>query len=221
MRIMIVEDDRRLAHGMEALLNAAGFAVDVLSSGEEALDVAESVPYSAIVLDLGLPDLDGLEVLQRLRRRSVSTPILVSTARDSLADRVDGLDKGADDYLAKPFHLEELESRVRALARRGQGTLDPVLKLGQLSFDRLSRTAYLDGAAVDLRRRELAVLETLLSRPGKVVTKERLVSEVFNFNDAVAPNALEVYVARLRRKLLPNGPAIRTIRGLGYMIEAK
>lgn len=218
---MIVEDDRRLAHGMQVSLNAAGFAVDILSSGEEALDIAQSVPYCAIVLDLGLPDLDGLEVLQQLRRRSVQTPILVSTARDSLADRVDGLDKGADDYLAKPFHLEELESRVRALARRGQGVLDPVLKLGQLSFDRLCRTAYLSGEPIDLRRREVAVLETLLNRPGKVVTKERLVSEVFNFNDAVAPNALEVYVARLRRKLLPNGPAIRTIRGLGYMIDAK
>lgn len=221
LRVMIVEDDRRLAHGMEVLLNAAGFAVDILSSGEEAVDVAGSVPYSAIVLDLGLPDLDGLEVLQRLRRRSVNTPILISTARDSLADRVGGLDKGADDYLAKPFHLRELESRVRALARRGQGTPDPVLKLGQLTFDRLSRTAYLNDTVIDLRRRELAVLETLLGRPGKVVTKERLAAEVFNFNDAVAPNALEVYVARLRRKLLPDGPAIRTIRGLGYMIDAQ
>lgn len=218
---MIVEDDRRLAHGMEVLLNAAGFAVDILSSGEDALHIAESVPYSAIVLDLGLPDLDGLEVLQRLRRRSVNTPILISTARDSLADRVDGLDKGADDYLAKPFHLKELESRVRALTRRGQGTPDPVLKIGQLTFDRLSRTVYLNETAIELRRRELAVLETLLSRPGKVVTKERLTAEVFNFDDAVAPNALEVYVGRLRRKLLPNGPTIRTIRGLGYMIDAK
>ncbi|MDE8651208.1 response regulator [Novosphingobium album (ex Liu et al. 2023)] len=221
MRIMIVEDDRRLARGMEVLLNAAGFVVDILSSGEEALQIAESVPYSAIVLDLGLPDLDGLEVLQRLRRRSVNTPILISTARDSLADRVNGLDQGADDYLAKPFHLRELESRVRALARRGQGTPDPVLKIGELTFDRLSRTAYLNDTAIELRRRELAVLETLLNRPGKVVTKERLAAEVFNFNDAVAPNALEVYVARLRRKLLPNGPVIRTIRGLGYMIDAK
>jgi len=218
---MIVEDDRRLAHGMEMLLNAAGFTVDILSSGEDALHVAESVPYCAIVLDLGLPDLDGLEVLQRLRRRSVNTPILISTARDSLADRVNGLDKGADDYLAKPFHLKELESRVRALTRRGQGIPDPVLKIGQLTFDRLSRTAYLNETAIELRRRELAVLETLLNRPGKVVTKERLAAEVFNFDDAVAPNALEVYVGRLRRKLLPNGPAIRTIRGLGYMIEVK
>ncbi|MBU3078232.1 response regulator [Sphingomonas quercus] len=221
MRVMIVEDDPRLAHGMEALLNAAGFSVDILSSGEEALHIAESVPYAAIILDLGLPDLDGLEVLQQLRRRSVSTPILISTARDSLADRVDGLDKGADDYLAKPFHLRELESRVRALARRGQGTPDPVLKVGSLTLDRSSRTVCLNEITLELRRRELAVLETLMGRPGKIVTKERLAAEVFNFNDAVAPNALEVYVARLRRKLIPDGPVIRTVRGLGYMIEVK
>ena len=218
MRIMIVEDDPRLAHGMEALLNAAGFAVDILSSGEEALHIAERVPYAAIILDLGLPDLDGLEVVRQLRRRKVGTPILISTARDSLADRVDGLDTGADDYLAKPFHLRELESRVRALARRGQGTPDPVLKVGTLTFDRSSRTVHVNDTAIDLRRRELAVLEALMGRPGKIVTKERLAAEVFNFNDAVAPNALEVYVARLRRKLVPDGPVIRTVRGLGYMI---
>jgi len=220
LRVMIVEDDCRLAQGMETLLSAAGFAVDILSSGEEALYIAESIPYSAIVLDLGLPDLDGLEVLQRLRRRSINTPVLISTARSSLADRVDGLDRGADDYLAKPFHLREFESRVRALARRGQGTPDPVITLGQLTFNTVNRTAYLNDTAIELRRRELAVLEALLSRPGKLVTKERLATEIFNFNDAVAPNALEVYVARLRRKLVPNGPVITTIRGLGYMISA-
>ncbi len=217
---MIVEDDASLARGMEALLSAAGFAVDIFSTGEEAIELAMSEPYSAIILDLGLPDMDGLEVLQTMRRRGITTPILILTARDSLADRVDGLDKGSDDYLSKPFHPRELESRVRALVRRGQGTPDPVLKIGRLAFNRSSRTVYLDDMAIDLRRRELAVLEVLMGRPGKIIAKERLSAEVFNFNDAVAPNALEVYVGRLRRKLMPNGPVIRTVRGLGYMIDA-
>jgi two-component system response regulator TctD len=220
MRFMVVEDDHRLARGIEASLSGRGFAVDIVSTGEEALEVAMTEPYSAIILDLGLPDMDGLEVLQIMRRRGITTPILILTARDSLADRIEGLDKGSDDYLAKPFHPRELESRLRALARRAQGTPDPVLKIGRLAFNRSSRTVYLDETAVELRRRELAVLEILMGRPGKVIAKERLSAEVFNFNDAVAPNALEVYVGRLRRKLMPNGPVIRTIRGLGYMIEA-
>lgn len=217
---MIVEDDVRLATGMEALLRAGGYAVDVFSTGEEAIELATSEPYAAIILDLGLPDMDGLEVLQIMRRRGITTPILILTARDSLADRVEGLDKGSDDYLSKPFHHQELESRIRALVRRAQGTPDPVLKIGALALDRSSRTVYIDDTAIDLRRRELAVLEVLMGRPGKIVAKERLSAEVFNFDDAVAPNALEVYVGRLRRKLMPNGPMIRTVRGLGYMIDA-
>nr|WP_299593161.1 response regulator transcription factor [Sphingomonas bacterium] len=220
MRFMVVEDDARLARGIEGSLSARGFTVDIISTGEEAIEIATTEPYSAMVLDLGLPDLDGFEVLQILRRRGIKTPILILTARDSLEDRISGLDKGADDYLTKPFHPQELESRLRALVRRSQGSPDPVLKIGKLSFDRSSRTVYLEEAAVDLRRRELAVLEILMGRPGKVIAKERLSAEVFNFNDAVAPNALEVYVGRLRRKLMPHGPVIRTIRGLGYMIEA-
>jgi len=220
MRLLLVEDDERLARGIMASLEGAGFAVDILTSGEDALRLADQEPYSAIILDLGLPDLDGLEVLSRLRARGARTPIIILTARDMIDDRINGLDRGADDYMAKPFDPRELESRVRALVRRSQGTLDPVLRIGTLSFDRSSRTVYLEGSMIDLRRRELAVLETLMGRPGKVVAKERLSAEVFNFDDAVTPNALEVYVGRLRRKLLPSGPAIRTVRGLGYMIEA-
>lgn len=220
MRILIVEDDDRLARGMEAALAASGFAVDWLATGEDTLDLAETEPYGVILLDLGLPDMDGLEVLQTLRRRGAAMPILILTARDAIADRINGLDMGADDYLAKPFDPRELEARVRALARRGHGSPDPVLTVGGLTFNRSSRTASLGGAVLDLRRRELAVLEALMGRPGRVVAKERLSAEVFNFNDAVAPNALEVYVGRLRRKLMPSGPAIRTIRGLGYMLDA-
>ncbi|WP_298400901.1 response regulator transcription factor [Sphingobium sp.] len=219
MRLLLVEDDERLARGMVASLEAAGFAVDLLTNGEDALRLADQEPYCAIVLDLGLPDMDGLDILSRLRARGATTPILILTARDMVDDRIDGLDRGADDYMAKPFDPRELESRIRALVRRSQGTPDPVLRIGKLVFDRSSRTVYLDGAVLDLRRRELAVLETLMGRPGKVVAKERLAAEVFNFDDAVTPNALEVYIGRLRRKLQPSGPAIRTIRGLGYMIE--
>lgn len=220
MRLLLVEDDERLSRGMVASLEAAGFAVDCLTNGEDALQLADREPYSAIVLDLGLPDMDGLDLLRLLRERGVTTPIIILTARDMVDDRITGLDRGADDYMAKPFSPRELESRIRALVRRSQGTPDPVLRIGALSFDRSSRTVSLDGRIVDLRRRELAVLETLMGRPGKVIPKERLAAEVFNFEDAVTPNALEVYVGRLRRKLPHPGPAIRTIRGLGYMIEA-
>jgi DNA-binding response OmpR family regulator len=198
MRLLLVEDDERLARGIMASLEGAGFAVDILTSGEDALRLADQEPYSAIILDLGLPDLDGLEVLSRLRARGARTPIIILTARDMIDDRINGLDRGADDYMAKPFDPRELESRVRALVRRSQGTLDPVLRIGTLSFDRSSRTVYLEGSMIDLRRRELAVLETLMGRPGKVVAKERLSAEVFNFDDAVTPNALEVYVGRLQ-----------------------
>jgi DNA-binding response OmpR family regulator len=220
LRILIVEDDERLARGMEASMGAGGFVVDVVGCGEEALDVLAAETYNVVVLDLGLPDIDGLEVLRSLRRGGNATPVLILTARDAVSDRINGLDRGADDYLAKPFHPRELESRLRALIRRSQGTADPVLRVGHLSLDRSTRVVALGRSVVDLRRREMAVLETLMNRPGKVVTKQRLNSEVFAFADAVAPNALEVYVGRLRRKLMPDGPTIRTIRGLGYMLEA-
>lgn len=220
MRILIVEDDRSLARGMKTSMETAGFAMDFVATGEDAIDVMSTEPYNVVVLDLGLPDMDGLEVLRRVRRLQIETPILILTARDAISDRIEGLDGGADDYLSKPFHPRELESRVRALIRRSMGSPDPVLRVGALSFNRSTRTVELDRSTIDLRRRELAVLETLMGRPGKVVTRQRLTAEVFNFSDAVAPNALEVYVGRLRRKLTPNGPVIRTVRGLGYMLEA-
>jgi len=216
---MIVEDDAGLARGIEATLTASGFAVDRFSRGEDAIDMAGTEPYSVIVLDLGLPDMDGLDVVQQLRARRVQTPIIILTARDEMEDRIRGLDRGADDYLPKPFDPRELEARMRALIRRSHGSPDPVLKCGALTFDPASRTAFLDEEAIDLRRRELAVLEALMRRQGRVVAKESLCAEIFNFNDAVAPNAVEVYVGRLRRKLMPDGPAIRTVRGLGYMMH--
>jgi len=219
MRVLIVEDDAALARGLIEALRAAGLAVDHVCDGAEAVELVGEEPYSVVILDLGLPDIDGLKVLRMMRGRGVRTPVLILTARDSLNDRVCGLDQGADDYLAKPFEPAELAARVRALIRRGQGAPDPVLTVGALRLDRNSGDAYLDGQPLDLRRRELAVLEGLMVRAGKLTPKERLVSEVFGHEEPVGTNALEVYIARLRRKLEAGGVQIRTVRGLGYILD--
>jgi two-component system response regulator TctD len=220
MRILLIEDDAALARGVAGSLRLAGFAVDHEADGEEAAKLALSEPYSLVVLDLGLPNRSGFEVLREIRGRGSAVPVMILTARDAVADRVKGLDLGADDYLTKPFAPAEFEARVRALVRRGQGAPNPVLACGALELDRSTGVATLAGRPLDLRRRELTVLQALMARAGKVVPKERLLSEVFGFDDPVAPNALELYVARLRKKLEPDGPRIRTIRGLGYLMEA-
>ncbi|MET0338966.1 MAG: response regulator transcription factor [Caulobacter sp.] len=219
MRILLVEDDEPLARGVIATLKAAGLAVDHVADGEAALQVALSEPYNVVVLDVGLPRRDGFAVLKALRAAGCRTPVLMLTARDAVQDRVTGLDLGADDYLLKPFEPTELAARIRALARRGTGDPSPRLALGSLVLDRSTSSAELQGRPLDLRRREWAVLEALASRAGKVIPRERLENEIFGYDDAVGPNALEVYVGRLRRKLEPQGPQIRTIRGVGYMID--
>ena len=219
-RILLVEDDDALARGVVALLRDGGCAVDHVETGRAALELEPLEPYALVILDVGLPDLCGFEVLKTLRRRRSRTPVLVLTARDALQDRVDGLNFGADDYLLKPFEPAELDARVRALIRRGQGDPSPVVQVGELTLDQATGEVRLKGEPLDLRRRELAVLTSLVSRAGKVVPKERLSAEVFDYDDVVAPNALELYVARLRKKLQPHGPQIRTLRGLGYVIEA-
>ncbi|KRB52198.1 MAG: response regulator transcription factor [Pseudomonadota bacterium] len=219
MRILVVEDDAALARGVIATFKKDGYAVDHVVEGEAALDIEASEPYNTIVLDVTLPGLSGFEVLKKIRARGSKTPILMLTARDTVQDRVTGLDLGADDYVLKPFDPIELSARVRALMRRGSGDPAPTLTLGALSVDRSAGVAHLDGRALDLRRREWAVLEGLATRAGKVVTRERLENEVFGYDDPVGPNALEVYVGRLRKKLEATGPLIRTIRGVGYMID--
>lgn len=219
MRLLIVEDDAALARGMRKVFRDEGLAVDHVSCGEDALEVVKLEPYSAMILDLGLPDMDGLTVLKRIRQAHVSVPILILTARDGTMDRVNGLDQGADDYLSKPFAIEELEARVRALIRRGQGNPDPVVTLGTLTLDRASGATYIGGELLELTRRERSVLETLAVRVGSVVPKARLAADVFGYDDAVAPNALEVYIARLRRKLESSGIEILTVRGLGYLLR--
>lgn len=218
-RILLVEDDPALSRGIVALLKAAGHAVDSAKDGETALFLADAEPCSLVILDIGLPDMSGFEVLKKLRARGYKAPILILSARDQVTDRVKGLDLGADDYLLKPFNTGELGARVRALLRRDHGDPCPVLIIGNLRIDRSRATAEVSGRPLQLRRREWAVLDRLTAKVGDVVSKERLIAEVFSYDDSVAPNAVEVYIARLRRKLEPDGPAIKTMRGLGYMLK--
>ena len=219
MRILIVEDDPVLADGLTRSLRAADYAVDCAVDGSKADHVLAAQNYDLVILDLGLPKLDGFEVLRRMRRRSSQIPVLVLTARDTLEDRVKGLDLGADDYLTKPFDLPELEARVRALIRRGQAGGSSQLTHGALVLDTAGRRATLNGEPLELSARELGVLEVLMLRSGRVVNKEQLAEQLYGWDEEVGANAIEVYVHRLRRKLDPAGVVIRTIRGLGYLLE--
>jgi two-component system OmpR family response regulator len=219
MRILIVEDDSVLADGLTRTLRHADYAVDNATNGGDADHVLAAQSYDLVILDLGLPGLDGFEVLRRMRRRGSSVPVLVLTARDALQDRVKGLDLGADDYMIKPFDLPELEARVRALIRRGQSGGGSVLTHGALVLDTAGRRATLGSDPLDLSARELGVLEVLMMRSGRVVNKEQLAEQLYGWDEEVGPNAIEVYVHRLRKKLEPAGVSIRTIRGLGYLLE--
>jgi two-component system OmpR family response regulator len=219
MRILIAEDDPVLADGLTQSLRQADYAIDHVADGQQADLALAAQNYDLVILDLGLPRLDGFEVLKRLRRRGSTTPVLVLTARDSLDDRVQGLDLGADDYLTKPFDLPELEARVRALIRRGQSGGAAELTHGPLTLDTAGRRALLGGEPLDLSSRELGVLEVLMLRTGRVVNKDQLAEQLFGWDEEVGSNAIEVYMHRLRRKLEPAGIKIRTIRGLGYLLE--
>jgi two-component system OmpR family response regulator len=219
MRILIAEDDPVLADGLTRSLHQSDYAVDCVATGDQADHVLLAQNYDLVILDLGLPRLDGFEVLRRLRHRGSKVPVLVLTARDGLDDRVRGLDLGADDYLTKPFDLPELEARVRALIRRGQSGGASVLSHGALQLDTAGRRATLNGVSLDLSARELGVLEVLMHRSGRVVNKEQLAEQLYGWDEEVGANAIEVYVHRLRRKLEPAGVVIRTIRGLGYLLE--
>jgi len=219
MRVLIAEDDPVLADGLTRSLRGSDYAVDCVTDGAEADLVLAAQNYDLVILDLGLPRLDGYEVLRRLRRRGSKMPVLILTARDALDDRVKGLDLGGDDYLTKPFDLPELEARVRSLIRRGQSGGGSLLSHGTLTLDTVGRRATLGGEALDLSARELGVLEVLMLRSGRVVNKDQLAEQLYGWDEEVGPNAIEVYVHRLRRKLEPAGVTIRTIRGLGYLLE--
>ncbi|MEO1766881.1 response regulator [Thiobacter aerophilum] len=219
MRILVAEDDSVLADALQTSLRQAGHAVDWVGMGSDADTALLHAVYDLIILDVGLPRMDGFEVLRRLRSRGCQAPVLILTARDAVEDRVKGLDLGADDYLTKPFALQELEARVRALLRRGQGGSSAVLACGSLRYDTTSRRVTVDGTAIEVSPRELAVLESLLLNAGKLVSKEQLVEQLCDWGEQVSTNAIEVYIHRLRRKLESASVEIKTIRGLGYVLE--
>ena len=219
MRILIAEDDANIADGLTQSLRHAGYAVDCARTGSEA-DAALAVgQYDLVILDLGLPKLNGFEVLKRLRARHSKVPVLILTALDAVSDRVRGLDLGADDYLAKPYALSELEARVRALTRRGPDGASILLQHGDLTYDQVGRVAELRGTLLDLSARELGLLEILLRRAGRVVSKERLVEHMCEWGEEISNNAIEVYMHRLRKKLEGSDVKIVTVRGLGYCLE--
>lgn len=217
MRVLIVEDDPLLQDSLTRAMRAAGYAADQAGDGEMALSLLQGGGFDLVILDLGLPKLDGLSVLREMRAGGCRAAVLILTARDGIDDRVKGLDLGADDYLAKPFSLAELEARARALLRRGQGGT-PLITCGALSYDSVGRRASLSGEPLELSQRELSVLETLLFRQGKVVSKEQLIESLCGYGEEVSGNAIEVYIHRLRKKLEPAGISVRTLRGLGYLL---
>jgi DNA-binding response OmpR family regulator len=219
MRVLLAEDDTVLADGLCRSLRKAGYAVDWVSSGTEADSALAAQPYDLLILDLGLPRLPGMDVLRRLRARELHVPVLILTAADSVEQRVRGLDLGADDFMAKPFALSELEARVRALVRRANGAGSSTVRLGDLVFDQGGRTATLHGAALELSARETGLLEVLLTRVGRLVSKEQIVDHLCGWGDEVSHNAIEVYMHRLRKKLEGAGIRIATVRGLGYCLE--
>jgi two-component system OmpR family response regulator len=218
MRILIAEDDAILADGLLRSLRQAGYAVDWVRNGVEADAALGSNAFDLLILDIGLPRLSGLVVLRRLRAREGKVPVLLLTALDGVGDRVKGLDAGADDYMTKPFALEELEARVRALIRRGHAGAPTVMRHGPLSFDQVGKVAQLGDQKLDLPARELSLLEILMNRAGRMVSKEQLVDHLCQWGEEVSTNAIEVYVHRLRRKLEAGGVEIVTVRGLGYYL---
>jgi two-component system OmpR family response regulator len=219
MRLLIAEDDQVLADGLLRSLRSAGYAVDQVGDGEAADAALQAHDFDLLILDLGLPRLHGLEVLRRLRERGSTAPVLILTAADSVEQRVRGLDLGADDYMAKPFALQELEARVRALTRRGLGVASNLIRHGPLSFDTTGRVAYINEQMVELSAREVGLLEVLLQRAGRLVSKDQLVERLCEWGDEVSNNAIEVYVHRLRKKIEQGGIRIATVRGLGYCLE--
>lgn len=224
MRILLVEDNLELASLILQALQAIRLHVEHVASGNAADSLLLTQDYALVILDLSLPDLDGMEVLKRLRARHSAVPVLILTARGSLQDKVAGLNAGADDYLAKPFELAELEARVKALLRRGLQQESVQLSCGELRFDTLSRQFYYAEQLLSLTPREYAVLEILISKPGQAVAKDKLYSGVFTLDDDANKDAIEIYVHRLRKKLdqLSEGKVvIVTLRGIGYLLEAR
>ena len=216
MRILVVEDDRLLGDAVQAGLRQAGFAPDWAVDGEKAEQMLAATDYAALVLDLGLPRRSGLEVLGRLRQRGSALPVLILTARDTVEDRIGGLDRGADDYLVKPFNLGELAARLRALIRRAEGKPQPVMVIGGVALDPAAHTVRVDGEAIELGAKEFALLQILMLNAGRVLSRGQLEEKLYSWADETGSNTVEVYIHHLRRKL--GRELIKTIRGVGYLI---
>ena len=216
MHIVLIEDDVQLGDAIRNALEQQAYAVTWLRTGKEALFAFQDETADLVLLDLGLPDMDGLDVLARARQARIATPVLVMTARDAVQTRVRGLDLGADDYLVKPFHLDELAARIRSLTRRARGLSDSLIEVGDIRLNLATQVVGFRGASVDLARREFALLRVLMERAGQIVRREDLETALYGIDAGVDSNALEVQVHWLRKKLSPE--SIRTVRGVGYMI---
>jgi DNA-binding response OmpR family regulator len=216
MRVLLVEDDRMIAQGLQTALRQDGYAVDWMGDGKSAAAALQSSPFDLVLLDLGLPERDGLTVLRDLRRHGNATPVIILTARDELQDRIDGLDAGADDYIVKPFDLDEVSARMRSVLRRANGRGDPCIRLGGICLNPATHTVEREGVPVPLSAHEFAVLEALLQRPGAILSRAQLEDRLYGWGTQVESNAVEVYIHSLRRKL--GSDSIRTMRGVGYFI---
>ena len=216
MRILLVEDDLMIGESLQQALKQSGHAVDWVQNGLTADKALTVEPYELVLLDLGLPGKSGIEVLRQLRSRGSGVPVIIITARDAVSDRVDGLDSGADDYLIKPFALEELDARIRAAARRRGGRADPLMVCGGLTLNPATREVSYSGQTQVLPAREYALLFALMERPGNVLSRAQLEERLYGWNEEIASNAVEVHVHQLRKKL--GVEVIRTIRGLGYLV---
>ncbi len=214
--MLLVEDDRMIAEGVRKALRGDGWAADWVADGAAALSAIALEQYDMVLLDLGLPKRAGLDVLRSLRQRGHRLPVMIITARDAVADRIKGLDAGADDYLIKPFDLDELAARMRALLRRQAGRSDSTIRIGKLAIDAATREVTLDGQPVMLSAREYTLLEALAARPGAVLSKAQLEEKIYGWGEEIGSNAVEVYVHALRKKL--GVDLIHTVRGLGYLI---
>jgi DNA-binding response OmpR family regulator len=216
MRVLLVEDDPMIGQGLQTAVRQGGFAVDWMRDGEAADAALAAAKFDLLLLDLGLPKRDGLELLRQLRRRGDHTPAIILTARDDIRNRIAGLDSGADDYIVKPFDLDEVMARMRSVLRRAAGRGDPCIQHGDLRLDPVTRTVERGGVPVSLSAHEYSVLEALLQRPGAVLSRTQLEDRLYGWDEPIASNAVEVYVHGLRRKL--GSDAIRTLRGVGYFV---
>lgn len=219
MRILLVEDNQALADGLSTILRGSGYAVDAVADGASAEAVAAAETYDLVILDLNLPEMDGLDVLRAMRARANKAAVMILTARGTPEERVRGLDLGADDYMIKPFDIPEFEARIRVLLRRQAGLRSSIVNYGGITFDLNSRTFSSQGVPLDLPAREVALLELLFLRAGKVVSKDAIMASLTGFDDDLSANAIEQYVSRLRRRLAPHGLTVKTARGIGYYLE--